>query len=445
MNATPETTQDARTFEAADRRDLDLLRREVGQLRRESRNARLLAALATGALALGLFAMRNPEITPLVQTKRLEILDDSGRVALVATASAQGGRLDLWNSTGANTARLGSNDLGGDFILWSKEGHSMVSAYAQRSGGRIELGAPGDKVVGVLESAQTGARLSLANPAGAPLVAAGAFEGGGAIRLADDSNKDAALLQATANGGSLALVSPTGVMMARLRSAEYGGELDLAARSGPQRVSASANEKESVVVALSKAGAAKLEAGATGGSADVLSKDGDRLASLETNEGGGAVVCRSGGDRAVASMGANPTMTKGGLLQLYNDGGNPVYAAAVNAEGAGRLALGTPDGAATLVAESGKEDGGSISLSRNGRRAIALLAGSNGGLLNLFSGSGIPLIVAGAAEDAAGGAVVVRSTEGKDIVRVGVDDKGGGNVTLFNRDATERKVVAGPR
>jgi hypothetical protein len=44
-----------------------------------------------------------------------------------------------------------------------------------------------------------------------------------------------------------------------------------------------------------------------------------------------------------------------------------------------------------------------------------------------------------------GGAVVVRSNEGKDLVRVGVDEKGSGNVTLFNKDASERKIVAGPR
>lgn len=445
MQTESQTQQDPRTFDAAARRDLDLLRHEVARLRRETRTARLLAGLATVGLALGLFAMKNPQAVPLIQTKRLEIVDDAGRVAMVASVSPQGGRLDLWNAAGANTARLGSNELGGDFILWSKDGHAMVSAYAQRTGGRVELGAPEDKVVGVLEASQTGGRLSLANRAGNPLVAAGAFEAGGALRLADQDNKDAALLQATANGGSLGLVAPSGVTMARLRAGEAGGEFDLAAKTGPQRVSASVSEKESVLIALSQAGAAKLEAGAAGGSAEVLSKNGERLASLETNEGGGAVVCRAGGDRAVASIGANPSIAKGGLVQLYNESGNPVFAAAVNAEGAGRVALGTASGAATLVAESGKDDGGGLSLSRNGRRSIALLAGSNGGLLNLFSASGVPLIVAGAAEDAAGGAVILRSNEGRDLVRVGVDEKGSGNVTLFNKDASERKIVAGPR
>jgi len=54
-------------------------------------------------------------------------------------------------------------------------------------------------------------------------------------------------------------------------------------------------------------------------------------------------------------------------------------------------------------------------------------------------------VIAGAAEDASGGVVAIRSGDGRDLVRVGVDDKGSGNVTLFNKDASERKTVAGPR
>lgn len=445
MHDSKPVSADFRTDGAPVRRELELLKDEVARLRRETRTARLLAGLATVGLAVGLVAMRNPEIAPLVQTKRLEIVDDSGRVSLVATSAPSGGRLDLWNAAGANTARLGSNDVGGDFILWSRDGRAMVSAYSQPSGGRIELGAPTEKTVAVLESAAAGARLSLANRAGSPLVSAGAFEDGGALRIADRDNKDAAILQATPLGGSLGLLDPNGVTMARLKAGEAGGEFDLAPKTGSRRVSASVSEKEAVVIALAEAGAAKIEADADGGSAEILSKNADRLASVEANVGGGVLVCRTAGDRALASIGANPTATKGGLMQLYNDAGSPVLAAAVNAEGAGRFALGTAQGNATIVAESGRDDGGSVSLTRGGRRALALLAGSNGGLLNLFSASGVPIVVAGAAEDAAGGAIVVRSTEGKDLVRVGVDPKGSGNVTLFNKDSSERKSVAGPR
>jgi hypothetical protein len=98
-----------------------------------------------------------------------------------------------------------------------------------------------------------------------------------------------------------------------------------------------------------------------------------------------------------------------------------------------------------MIAESGKDDGGAFSLVRGGKRSVAFVAGPNGGLLNLFSTAGIPLIAVGGTDDAAGGAVILRSAEGKDLVRVGVDDKGGGNVVLFNKDASERKTVAGPR
>jgi hypothetical protein len=39
----------------------------------------------------------------------------------------------------------------------------------------------------------------------------------------------------------------------------------------------------------------------------------------------------------------------------------------------------------------------------------------------------------------------VRGGEGKDLVRVGIDERGGGNVILFNKDASERRAVAAPR
>ena len=132
-------------------------------------------------------------------------------------------------------------------------------------------------------------------------------------------------------------------------------------------------------------------------------------------------------------------------MQLYNDDESPVFAAAVTADAAGRLALGTAAGSATFIAESGKDDGASMSLVRGGKRLLAFLAGSNGGLVNLFSATGAPIWVAGNADDGSGGVTVLRSEAGKDLVRIGVDEKGSGNVVLFNRDASERKTVAGPR
>ena len=427
------------------RGDIETLRGEVARLRSEARTAKLFAMLASGGLIVGLLAMTAPQAARVIQTKRLEIVDDAGRVTMVATSAAQGGRLDFWNATGANTARLGSNEAGGDFILWKNDGSAALSAYAQSNGGRIEVGMPGNRVAGLLEASALGGRMSLANSAGNPMVGAAALEQGGAIRVADRDNKDAALLRAGPHGGGLDLVAPNGVAMARLSAAEAGGEFDLAARTGSARVSLSANEREAIVVALSEAGASKLESSARGASVDLVSRDSTRLVSLEANTGGGALVCRTATGNAAASIGANPALAKGGLMQIYNDRQETVLAAAVNADGAGRLAIGTAAGDATLIAESGKDDGGSLSLNRGGRRAIAFLAGTNGGLLNLFSAAGMPVVVAGAAEDAAGGVVAVRSTEGRDLVRIGVDERGSGNVTLFNRDASERKSVAGPR
>lgn len=418
---------------------------EIGRLRREARTARILAGISCAALALGLVAMTNPEVARVIQTKRLEIVDDEGRVAMVATTNPQGARVDLWNSSGANVARLGANDAGGDFIVWNRDGQTAFSAYAQKTGGRAEIGSIGGKIAAVLESGPSGGRMTLSNAAGSPVMGAGAFEAGGALRIGDRANKDAAVLQASDAGGSLTIDSASGNTVARMRAGDGGGEFDLAARNGGNRISASATEGESVVVALSPAGSARLDATAATASVDVSTSKGERVASLERNESGGLFVARNAADRVLLSAGASGAGAAGGVLQVFNGEQNPVFAAAANTEGAGRLALGTAGGVATLIAESGKTDGGSFSLVQGGKRALAFLSTPLGGLLNISGNDGTPLVVAGRADDAPGGAVVVRSAAGKDLVRVGTDDKGGGNVLLFNKDATERKAVAGPR
>ncbi|MFZ9881895.1 MAG: hypothetical protein ACO3QC_10890 [Phycisphaerales bacterium] len=433
----------------ADRAELAALERrlgaEIGRLRREARTARMLAGIACGALALGLVAMTNPDVARVIQTKRLEIVDDEGRVTMVATSNAQGARLDLWNATGANVARLGSNDTGGDFIVWNGNGQTAFSAYAQKTGGRAEIGSSAGKVAAIVEAGPSGGRMTLSNAAGSPVVGAGAFEAGGAVRIGDRDNKDAAVLQATSSGGSLSIEGATGSTFARLRAGYAGGVSDPAAKAGGHRGSASATEAEAVVVALSAAGSARLDAPSASASVDVSTSKGERVASLEKSDAGGLFVARTPNDKVLVSAGASSAGAAGGVLQVFNGEQNPVFAAAANSEGAGRLALGTSAGVATLVAESGKVDGGSLSLVQGGKRALAVLSTPRGGLLTISGADGTPLVVAGRADDASGGAIVVRSTAGKDLVRVGTDDKGGGNVLLFNKDATERKAVAGPR
>ncbi len=444
MHTQPASFATAPLFDTT-RDDIASLRNEVRRLKAESRRTRLIGGLAALAVGLGLLAMRDPGAAPVIQAKRLEIVDDSGRVTAMLSTAPQGGRLDVWDSSGANTARLGSNDLGGDFILWNREGKAIFGAFTQQTGGRMEVGTSLGRAGAFVESGPHGGRLALADPSGDPVVGAAATASGGAIRVADGQNHDAAVLEATSVGGALAISSNGGVLMARVRAAEAGGELDLAAKVGNGRVRASASETNSVVIAASAAGAAKIEATKVAGMVDVLNDKGDRIASMEANDGGGLLVCRAGGERPVASLGASGSSGKGGLLQVYNAQQSPVLAASVNSDGAGRLAIGTAAGVATLTAESGKDDGASISLVRNGKRSLALLAGTSGGLLNLFSAAGAPVVVAGTADDAAGGALIIRATEGTDLVRVGIDPKGSGNVVLFNKDATERTTVAGPR
>ncbi|MEN9668193.1 MAG: hypothetical protein RLZZ386_100, partial [Planctomycetota bacterium] len=69
-------------------------------------------------------------------------------------------------------------------------------------------------------------------------------------------------------------------------------------------------------------------------------------------------------------------------------------------------------------------------------------ASTNGGLLNLAKTDGKAVIVAGAASDADGGAISVRSGSGSQLVRVGVDRIGAGEVAVYDGPGTRKRVLS---
>jgi hypothetical protein len=75
----------------------------------------------------------------------------------------------------------------------------------------------------------------------------------------------------------------------------------------------------------------------------------------------------------------------------------------------------------------------------------AIGAGRSGGLLNLLDNAGQPIVVAGAASDGDGGAISVRNSTGAQIGRLGVDAAGGGELGVWNANATMKKLLEAPR
>ena len=112
-------------------------------------------------------------------------------------------------------------------------------------------------------------------------------------------------------------------------------------------------------------------------------------------------------------------------------------------EGGGRLMVGTSTGAPAFIAEA-NGSAGTLAAYMQERRVAAIGAGKSGGLMNLLDGMGRPVVVAGAAEDADGGAVSVRNARGIQIGRLGVDAAGAGELAVYNATATVKKVIEAP-
>mgnify|MGYP003336858003 FL=1 len=73
------------------------------RLREERRRSRRLERLLIGGLLVATFAgvaagTAARTAVDVVQTRRLEILDENDRVVLLATAARHGGRVDIWDA-----------------------------------------------------------------------------------------------------------------------------------------------------------------------------------------------------------------------------------------------------------------------------------------------------------------------------------------------------------
>jgi hypothetical protein len=154
---------------------------------------------------------------------------------------------------------------------------------------------------------------------------------------------------------------------------------------------------------------------------------------LMVKDGAGAMAA------TIASAGAG----KGGAFQVLNGSGAPALVMDSKDDGGGRLMVGTATGAPAFIAEA-SGNAGTLAAYMQERRVAAIGAGKSGGLMNLLDGMGRPVVVAGAAEDADGGAVSVRNARGIQIGRLGVDAAGAGELAVYNSTATVKKVIEAP-
>ena len=276
-------------------RRLAKLEAQVGRWRRAT-----MALVVCGVAAVSLGAARAQETFDVLRTRRLEVLREDGRPAVVVAADPAGG--------GLVQLRRGEN------------AEVVLALAAGESGGAVRLstgGAPGTRKYGELApthwrvhgtSDQTLWEVREAESGGGALVLSDA-EGAPAVRL--DAVADGTGRAAVADGGEelreLATAGPTTVDLLRVRALELVGEGD------------------AVIGALGK-----NEAG--GGSFELRAKEGGAVVVLGQGPAGhGRVEARSRTGDAACEVGA--TTLGEGAVTVYGRRARPLVRLMPESEG----------------------------------------------------------------------------------------------------------------
>ncbi len=339
----------------------------------------LVAVATVAATQAATQSARTPDV---IRARRFEVVDQNDKVVLLAGIGSSGGQLDIWGNSGTNVVRLGSNNDGGDLAVWDSAGHGIAGVYATAQGGRVEVVMPDASGSAVLRAEGGGPALAIADGEGRPRIAA--------------------TLAGTAAG--LSVRSAAGQELVALGAVEGDG--------GIMRVSQVDGTVAAQVMALP-----------TGGSIGCASRGGSRAALLEST-----------------------TAESGGTLTLFAPDGSEAIQAHARTEVGARLALfGASAGAnktPVVVIEATPENTAIIAFLQSGARVAGLGSSATGGLLNLANTEGKAVIIAGAASDADGGAISMRSGSGSQLVRIGVDRIGAGEVAVFDGPGTRKRVLS---
>ena len=468
----------------------DLARRletiETALDRERHRRQRLERLLIGGVLLVGglgaIAASGIDRVVDVVQTRRLEILDDNDRVVMLASAARHGGRLDIWDAGQRNIARLTGNGRGGDFSLFDRGGRQVAGVYAAGTSARIEVNNPENgSAAAMLTANERGGMVSTADDQGRRGARMYGGNGRGAIAVGTP-DRDLAILDMTDSGGRITALPAKGDLataieaegvrlsssvhtFATLGHADGGGRLELLDAKGKPRFSALAD--------------------ATGGRLETLDAKGVTRVSLGVGSGGTGMRMRNTMDEPILAFGED--LQGGGAFELSDQDGNRCVSLGVG-EVAGRLVMSTREGKTSLTAGGGREggridvndregdlvatmrgigDGGRLGVASSNQgtglsidassnslpmlamftptgRSVSIAATTTGGLVNLHDPSGRIAVAMGAASNAPGGIVSVRNDDGNEVIRAGVTEGGEGIIEVYNESKTRNRSLSAP-
>lgn len=463
---------------------LDQLSRELStERRRRRRLEKGVLALVLVAIGAGSIAASSLQATSdVVRTKRLEIVDESGRIVVLASAAKHGGRIDLWDDAGTNSARLGGNGTGGDLALWNRAGEQVVAAFADGTAGRLEVNTKGGAVGIAISADDRGGLLTVSDGNGESVAEVRCGTDGGEF-AAIAAGQDIALLASRNDGGRLTLLDADGRESAKLMgtgrldllrdrqiqtsliATGSGGGLRLSAPSGQVRITADAstsgglvqthdrNDVPVVAIGSGDSGSGvrvrngdAVSVAAVGvdsdghGAIEISSLSGDRCGSLVVGESGGKLFLGSNKGEPFIEAGGD---SDGGLMQVYDR--NAQVAATIQGVGeGGRMVVGVESKGIGASLEARGDGPASLSIFGPGGRSVAIAASPNGGLINLLDVGGSVAFAAGAATDGPGGVMAIQNGKGARVIRVGVNARGEGEIEVYDAAATRKRKISAP-
>jgi hypothetical protein len=303
--------------------------------------AALVLLIAAGA---SLAATSAGSIAEVLQTRRLEVLDASGKLVFAASAGASGGQMDLWNAAGRNVMRASVNPSGGDLAIWNTAGTNVYGAFATATGGESALWtADGNRRV-----RSTG------------------DDRGGRLEIYGSSGNMSLAMTGADTGGSVEVVNGQGGLVAKLASESGGGVARFFSGQSTEILAAGANTNGNggVLHVANSQGDAVVTASAEGGGCgqfEVFNAQGNVDCSLiAVKDLGGSIALNSSTGKRTFAAASRP---QGGLLNVMNSAGIPVVIIGYAEDNrGGAVSIKNGRGVQVLTAGTGENESGTLSV-----------------------------------------------------------------------------------
>lgn len=377
------------------------------------RTRRWLGMTGLGGVVLMVAAAADLAVIDVIRTKRMEILDNSGNVVLAASSDADGGRLDIWTPKGCNVLRASANENGGDMAIWNCQGRSIAGLFANEQGGEISIWN------------KDGGRSARLHDAGQ----------GGLLELKKDDRLRASI-GGTMIGSAVELFDTKDARITSISTADDAGYLAIRDRF---RVASSSTQTELTLTDDSRTHTAQILGATNMASMSIQSTSGTaKMHSGDATTPPAMAVVNGEGNIA-----AHMTIRKngGGTLTTSSSDGMEVASIRSDASGNGRLDLSDANGTLMATMQTLAQRGSTLALmSPNGKRACAMAASQDGGVLNLSNGQGSPVLVGGIPSGRRDGALNLYNQRGVPVISAGSTIGGFGQLSI-NDDNGHRLIT----